>query len=113
MASREWLITKVVGLALGIITIVSICIGGANVVVNLQSDVRDTKGHIVRVDERVDKHIDHDDAKFDKVYTAIDVLKEKNHALELAMTEQTVRFNYIVDELRTLNSKMDNLEVVE
>lgn len=113
MASREWMITKVVGLILGIITIVSICIGGANVVVNMQGDIADNKEDIDRIEVRVEKHIDSDLEMFGDVDKEIDTLKEKNHALELAMSEQTVRFNYIVEELRELNSKFDQLEVYE
>ena len=113
MASREWMITKIVMLVVGLITIVSICVGAANIVVNMQGDIDDANDDIYRIEGRVEKHIDTDLITFREIDVEIDSLKEKNHSIELAMSEQTVRFNYIVEELRELNGKIDQLEVVE
>lgn len=113
MANREWFITKVVGAVLGIITIVSICVGAANIVVNLQNDVTDIEVDIEKLDSRVDRHIDDDSEMFSKVDGEIDALKEKNHALELIISEQAIIFSYIKKELEDLNNKFDQFEVAE
>ena len=79
MASREWLITRVAMTSLAIVTLISISIVGANVLFEVKRDVE-------RVDNDLGVHTIRDDKNWDKAWEDIDLLKEKDHQLELQNT---------------------------
>jgi hypothetical protein len=117
MANKEWLITKIVGTCLGIITLVSICIGGANVVVQLRNDV--SRNRIDFLEHREDNA-----AKFSDIYDDVEANEDKIHAIELQNTrieQNQIEILRRIDENREYYEKlhgevmnfMRNFEVVE
>jgi len=113
MASREWMITKVIGAILGVVTLVSICIGGANVVVVMQKDIS-------RIDSDVATHKADDSKRWDKAFEDIDELEDDVHGLQIADKELEMKYSEILrrldeqmDQLKITNMKLDNLERVD
>lgn len=103
MASREWFLTKVLATGLSLMLIVSIAVGSANMFFELKRDV-------IRNTSDIGKHEVENDEDFEKVFSSVEALKDKNHALEMAMGEQMIQFGYIQAELQKLNVKIDSLE---
>jgi len=105
MASREWMITKVVGLILGLATIVSICIGGANVVVQLRGDVSRNRIEIV-------DHKKTDEKRFDKIFEDIEINEDNIHRIELQNTRIETNQKDMIRRLDELHRMLLNFEVV-
>ncbi len=106
MASREWVITKIVGLLLGLSLLLSTGVGAANLFTSLRRDVDRNEGAIA-------KHEEGDVKKWDNINEQVDSLKDKNHLLEISLKEQAITFSYIRKELESLNYKIDNMEEVK
>ena len=105
MASREWMITKIVATILGVVTLVSICVGAANLVVNLQSDVD-------RIDSDVEKHIDNDMSKWESIEDDMDSVVDDVHALELKQAKTEANYQEIMRMLEQIQGELKRLEVV-
>lgn len=107
------MLTKIIGLVLGIVTIVSICVGAANVVVVMQKDIS-------RIDSDVSGHIADDSKKWDSAIDDIETLEDEVHQLELIDKELEMkyleilrRFDEINEQLKITNMTLSNLTRAE
>jgi hypothetical protein len=106
MASREWMLTKMIGTALALVTLVSICIGGANVVVQLRNDV--SRNRIDFLEHREDNT-----AKFNDIYEDVEANEDKIHALELQNTRIETNQKEIIRRLDELREVLSRFEVID
>ena len=104
MADKEWVITKVSITALALVTIISICIGGANVLFEVKRDV-------VRVDKNLTDHSVRDEKSWDKVWKAVDNNQADIHSLELQSARQETNQKEILRRLDNLQLTLNNFEV--
>lgn len=105
MASREWLITKIVGLVLGIITLVSICASAANLVATIRNDVS-------RLDRDVTTHIERDERKFESITAEISSTKSKVHDLELKQATTDAHYQEIMRMLSEIKNELNRWEAI-
>jgi hypothetical protein len=111
MASREWMITKVSIALLSIITIVSICVGSANVVVNMQKDI----DHNAKTQA---KHETSDEKKWEKAVEDIEQnedditdIKVQNGSIQTMLTQILSRLDKgEANDLRIIDM-LNNFEV--
>jgi peptidoglycan hydrolase CwlO-like protein len=106
MASREWLITKVTGLLMGIALLVSTGVGAANLITSLRRDVD-------RNEERINKHENADEKKWEKIEGEISELDRNIDLLNISSAEQATQFAHILREIEKLNLKFDKFEVAQ
>ena len=106
MADKEWVITKVSITALALVTIISICIGGANVLFEVKRDV-------VRVDKDLTTHSDRDEKSWDKVWIAVEGNRADVHSLELSSARTETNQKEILRRLDALQLTLNNFERVD
>jgi uncharacterized transporter YbjL len=111
MATREWMITKVSLALVSIITIVSICVGAANVVVNIQNDVGEVK-------EDQKTHKAYDEKKWEKISADVEEneddindLRVQNSSIQTMLTQILSRLDKgEANDLRIIDM-LNNFEV--
>lgn len=103
--NRQWFLTKLVGTVLGFVTVISVSIGGANVLFDLKRDV-------IRVDDRQTTHEVKDEKSWDKAFSAIDSNRADIHRMELASARTETNQKEILRRLDELQAMLRNFEVV-
>jgi hypothetical protein len=117
MATKEWVITKVAITSLALVSLISICIGGANVLFEV-------KRGVVRVERDIIQHRNSDDKQWEKVWVKVDANGDSINQLKLDTQKNTQYYMEIMRligelknsntrEFNQLNGKFDTLEVVK
>lgn len=102
---KQWIFTKVLITSLALVSIISISIGGANVLFELKRDV-------VRVEEDVIEHKVSDEKKWDKAHAHMEDLEKDVVNLKLQGARLETQYEAIIQRLDSLHRKIDSLEVV-
>ena len=76
MANREWFLMKILGTTLSLVMIISICIGGANILFDVKRDV-------VRVEKNIDAHEVTDTKNWDKVWADVEANEDKIQLIQI------------------------------
>lgn len=103
MASREWLITKVSITSLALVSLISICIGGANVLFEV-------KRGVVRVEKNVAEHKKSDEKKFEKLWVDVDSNTDDIHDMEVRESKQQAQYDSLKADLAEIKMILKTFE---
>ena len=106
MADKQWFLTKVITTALCLMTVISICIGGSNVLFELKRDV-------IRVEDDMSIHQVKDEKQWDKAWVEIDKTKEKQQLLELQNIRMETNQKEILRRLDELHNMIASFEMIQ
>ena len=104
MASREWMITKVVGLLLGLSLLVSTGVGAANLFATLRRDVD-------RNEERIVTHEKTDTEKWLAMEAKVDEVEDDVHQLEIDRAKAEAQHQEVMRMLEDIKAEILKWEV--
>jgi hypothetical protein len=106
MSDKQLIFNRIVMSSLGLVTLISICIGGANVLFEIKRDV-------VRIENQQIHYETTDEKKWDKAWVEIDATRDKVHKLELQNTRIETNQKEILRRLDELFNMLSKFEVVK
>jgi hypothetical protein len=104
MATKEWVITKVAITSLALVSLISICIGGANVLFEV-------KRGVVRVERDIVTHKVADDKQWVKVWEDVDNNTDDIHAIEVNDSKQQAQYDSLKADLAEIKMILKGFEV--
>ena len=102
MADKQWFLTKVITTSLGLVTLISICIGGANILFDVKNDV-------VLVGSNLGKHETLDTKQWDKAWVKMEKTSEDVRRIELQTTRTEVQYKEIMRRFDELHQQLETL----
>jgi hypothetical protein len=104
VANKEWLITKVAITSLALVSLISICIGGANVLFEV-------KRGVVRVERDIVTHKVAEDKQWEKVWMDVDTNTDDIHAIEVNDSKQQAQYDSLKADLAEIKMILKGFEV--